>query len=122
MIDKKRVLPEKVQFSYDYCQILADFNSVVMPGYRELYDRYPVAEGIRDISICMSNRATDALRVIDDIRNEKYSWGGIGWLLFYPGFVMAAEEMGMTAFEYADWIYANCDKINAEKGFRAAWI
>jgi len=122
MPDMKRVLPKEVHFTTEACQILADMNSHIHKDYFELLKRYPYADGLRDISICQSAQPTDAERLIDEVRKGNVSWIGIGWLIFITTFANAARKKGMTPLQYADWIYDQCNRINDEVGYRAAWI
>lgn len=122
MVDLKRVLPKEVHFNTEACQILADMNSHLQPNYQEILDQFPYAEGLRDISICQSGIPTDAEGLLECVRQGKYTWVGIGWLIFITGFANAARRKGMTAVQYADWIYSQCKTINEEVGYRAAWI
>ena len=59
---------------------------------------------------------------MQDVRDGRYSWIVISWLLFINNFANAGRRKGLSPREYADWIYDRCDDINREVGYRAAWI
>ncbi|NLX04358.1 MAG: hypothetical protein GXY33_04355 [Phycisphaerae bacterium] len=122
MQPSKKVLPQEVRFSHDACLILADVNSHLHPNYQELLARYPHADGLRDIAICQSAAPTDAEALIEAVREGRYSYICIGWLVFITAFANAARRKGMDVRDYADWIYDQCRRINGEVGYRAAWI
>lgn len=109
-------------FSATACQIVLDIDSTQMPGYLELARRYPLADGLRDLATCHNHCAADVEALCRAARNGELGWAGIGWLVFSPSFVCAAQERGMTAEAYADWLYRQCDEVNRELGRRVAWI
>ena len=121
-MENENRLPAKTVFSARAFVILADMNSAVNPDYLNLFEQYPLAHGMRDISICESCSPTDAEGMLEYIRREKMTYACIGWLPFSPYFVRAAEKKGLTARAYADWLYRQGKQLNEALGYRAAWI
>ncbi|MDD5707610.1 MAG: hypothetical protein PHR35_16945, partial [Kiritimatiellae bacterium] len=117
-----RRLPGKVEFSRENFVIIADANSAADPEYVELFRQHPLADGLRDISTCYAYEPADLDGLFAMLRSGEISFACVGWLLFSPFFTKAAAQKGLSAREYADELYAACAAINAELGYRAAWI
>jgi len=109
-------------FNDDICIVMADISSACLPDYKRLMEQYPLADGMRDISICLSCMPTDVVALAKAVAEGDYTWIGIGWLVHCTGFVAVAEQAGISTFEYADYLYQACDRINQNAGYRAAWI
>jgi hypothetical protein len=121
-MESRRVLPLEVHFNEEACQIVLDIDSTLEKEYAKRIERYKLSDGVRDMSTCQSNSASDAENLVSLVRAEKMSWVGIGWLLFSPSFVCAAQSRGMSAVEYADWLYQQCEELNKNVRYRAAWM
>ncbi len=117
-----RRLPSEVHFSNDIFVTIADFSSAVEPGFLDLLRRYPVADGVRDISIAEAFSPTRAEEMVEALRRKEIPYACIGWLMFTPYFVLAAEKKGLTPRQYADQLYDLAEGVNGQIGFRGAWI
>ena len=115
-------IPMEIHFSDDICIVLADVCTACLPQFNDLLQRYPNADGMRDISIALSCKQTQCEQLAKEVEEGNLSWIGIGWLIYSAFFVAAAQETGMSARQYADTLYSDCNKINEKAGYRAAWI
>lgn len=118
----KQQLPQEVHFTNDACVIVMDVNSYLQPDYATLLAQYPISDGLRDISICMSSAPTDVEGLMRSIADSTFSYASVAWLVFFPGFVLAGNKKNMSPVDYADWLYEQCDQINRKACYRAAWI
>lgn len=114
--------PKELHYNEDICAFIADICVQDVENYKELLAKYPYSNAMRDVSTCMRHCAPDIKGLKQLVKEGKLTWINTGWLIFIGSFVLAAEKEGLTAREYADYVYKLTEDLNDEMGFRAAWI